>query len=76
MSELGSLYIKLGEPEGELCGCTCEVGDWAAKHIVELIEQRDKLLAALERCKFDSLNMSLDDLAFCRQAIAEVKGEK
>ena len=47
MSELGSLYIKLGEPEGELCGCTCEVGDWAARHIVELIEQRDKLLAAL-----------------------------
>lgn len=48
MSELGSLYIKLGEPEGELCGCTCEVGDWAAKHIVDLTEQRDKLLAALE----------------------------
>lgn len=47
MSELGSLYIKLGEPEGELCGCTCEVGDWAAKHIVDLTEQRDKLLAAL-----------------------------
>ena len=51
MSELGSLYIKLGEPEGELCGCTCEVGDWAAKHIVELIEQRDKLLIALESAR-------------------------
>lgn len=51
MSEFGSLYIKLGEPEGELCGCTCEVGDWAAKHIVELTEQRDKLLAALESAR-------------------------
>ena len=47
MSEFGSLYIKLGEPEGELCGCTCEVGNWAAKHIAELTEQRDKLLEAL-----------------------------
>ena len=28
------------------------------------------LLAALKRCKFDSLNMSLDDLKFCRSAIA------
>ncbi len=37
MSEFGSLYIKLGEPEGELCGCTCEVGDWAAKHIADLV---------------------------------------
>lgn len=47
MSALGSLYIKLGEPDGELCGCTCEVGDWAAVYIADLIQQRDKLLAAL-----------------------------
>lgn len=46
MSALGSLYIKLGEPDGELCGCTCEVGDWAAVYIADLIQQRDKLLAA------------------------------
>ena len=38
MSALGSLYIKLGEPDGELCGCTCEVGDWAAAYIADLIQ--------------------------------------
>ncbi len=42
MSRLGSLYIELGEPEGELCGCTCEVGDWAADEI-------RRLRAALEK---------------------------
>ena len=51
-------------------------GGNVAKVAGMLTQQRDKLLAALERCKFDSLNMSLDDLAFCRQAIAEAKGEK
>ena len=46
MSKLGSLYITLGEPEGELCGCTCEVGDWAAdeierlRRVLELIKAR------------------------------------
>lgn len=47
MNELESLYIKLKKSENELCERTCEVGDWAAKHIVDLTEQRDKLLAAL-----------------------------
>lgn len=42
MSRLGSLYIELGEPEGELCGCTCEVGDWAADEIRRLRAALDK----------------------------------
>lgn len=32
-------------------------------------------LAAYEVCKFDSLNMSLDDMAFCRAAIAKARGD-
>lgn len=36
MSKLGSLYIELGEPEGPLDGCACEVGDWAAEEIKRL----------------------------------------
>ena len=35
-SAVGSLYITLGEPEGPLDGCTCEVGDWAADEIKRL----------------------------------------
>ena len=35
MSRLGSLYIKLGEPDGEMSGC-CETADWAAGYIEEL----------------------------------------
>lgn len=35
MSRLGSLYIRLGEPEGEMPGC-CETADWAAGYIEEL----------------------------------------
>ena len=33
------------------------------------------LLAALKRCKFDSLNMTLEDREFCRAAIARATGE-
>lgn len=47
MSTLGSLYIKRGEPEGELCGCTCEVGDWAAQEILRLDALKAELLEAL-----------------------------
>ena len=73
MSELGSLYIKLGEPEGELCGCTCEVGDWAAKHIVDLTEQRDKLLTALtEIAELDILKYH-HAYAIALEAIAAAK---
>ena len=75
MSELGSLYIKLGEPEGELCGCTCEVGDWAAKHIVDLTEQRDKLLAALVEVIRIS-DRDHDAWNHAKALIAEAKGEK
>lgn len=42
MSKLGSLYIELGEPEGELCGCDCEVGDWAADEIMRLRAELEK----------------------------------
>jgi acetamidase/formamidase len=48
MSTLGSLYIKRGEPEGELCGCTCEVGDWAAQEILRLDALKVELLEALK----------------------------
>ena len=74
MSALGSLYIKLGEPDGELCGCTCEVGDWAAGYIADLIQQRDKLLAALtEIAELDILKYH-HAYAIAKGAIAEVKG--
>lgn len=42
MSKLGSLYIRLGEPEGEIHGC-CELSDWAA----DMIEQQAKQIEAL-----------------------------
>ena len=75
MSALGSLYIKLGEPDGELCGCTCEVGDWAAAYIADLIQQRDKLLAALtEIAELDILKYH-HAYAIAKGAIAEVKGQ-
>ena len=74
MSALGSLYIKLGEPDGELCGCTCEVGDWAAGYIADLIQQRDNLLAALtEIAELDILKYH-HAYAIAKGAIAEVKG--
>lgn len=36
----------------------------------------DQLVDALERCKFDSLNMTFDDLKFIREAIAAHKARK
>jgi hypothetical protein len=42
----------------------------------KLIAAAPDLLEALKRCKFDSLNMSLDDLAFCRAAIQKAEGSK
>jgi len=79
VSALGSLYIKLGEPDGELCGCTCEVGDWAAGYIVDLTKQRDKLVDALAYV-LDTNLCTGDDGADARQkayeVIAEVKGSK
>jgi hypothetical protein len=48
MSQLGSLYIEMGEPDGELCGGNCEVDDWAAQTIkdmsVDLLKARTLLM--------------------------------
>jgi len=58
MSKLGSLYIRLGEPEGPLCGGCCEIDDWAADEIARLRAERDALAAqnqqmrvALQACQ-------------------------
>jgi hypothetical protein len=39
-----------------------------------LIAAAPDLLEALKRCKFDSLNMTLEDCEFCRAAIAKATG--
>ena len=41
-----------------------------------LIVAAPDLLDALKRCKFDSLNMTLEDREFCRAAIAKATGEQ
>ena len=41
-----------------------------------LIAAAPDLLEALKRCKFDSLNMTLEDLEFCRAAIARATGDR
>lgn len=47
-------------------------------HELAPFDDRDELIAelvaALSRCRFDSLNMSFADLAFCRAAIAKATG--
>ena len=43
---------------------------------VRLIAAAPDLLEALKRCKFDSLNMTLEDCEFCRAAIAKATGER
>ena len=40
-----------------------------------LLAAAPDLLDALKRCKFDSLNMTLEDREFCRAAIAKAIGE-
>ena len=40
-----------------------------------LLAAAPDLLDALKRCKFDSLNMTLEDREFCRAAIAKATGE-
>jgi hypothetical protein len=47
MSKLGSLYIKMGSPEGELSGGCCEIDDWAADEIERLQKQVRVLSDAL-----------------------------
>jgi len=45
-----------------------------AKANARLIAAAPELLEALKRCRFDSLNMSLADLEFCRAAYAKATG--
>ncbi len=47
MSKLGSLYIRLGEPEGDMGGC-CETADWAADEIERLRKENAQLAALLQ----------------------------
>lgn len=39
-----------------------------------LLSTNAVLLEALKRCRFDSLNMTLNDLKFCRAAFAKATG--
>ena len=41
-----------------------------------LLSAAPDLLEALKRCKFDSLNMTLEDREFCRAAISKATGEQ
>lgn len=40
--------------------------------LMQATKQRDELLVALNLCKFDSLNMSMEDLGFIRSVVAKV----
>ena len=42
----------------------------------QLIAAAPELYEALTRCKFDSLNMTVADLEFCKAAMAKARGEK
>ena len=41
-----------------------------------LLAAAPDLLDALKRCKFDSLNMTLEDREFCRAVISKATGEQ
>lgn len=41
-----------------------------------LLAAAPDLLEALKRCKFDSLNMTIEDREFCRTAIARATGDQ
>lgn len=47
----------------------------SAEH-ARLIAAAPDLLEALKRCRFDSLNMSFADLAFCRAAYVKATGQQ
>lgn len=47
MSKLGSLYIQLGKPEGELAGC-CETAEWAADYIESLRQRLSEQAEAID----------------------------
>ena len=53
-----------------------EVTGFVSPEDGRLIAAAPDLLEALKRCKFDSLNMTLEDLEFCRAAIAKATGEQ
>lgn len=81
------MYV-LAEP---YCGSICTISLDNGKSISEggndcpqyeeaaanarLIAAAPDLLEALKRCKFDSLNMSLADLDFCREAYLKATGD-
>ena len=52
-----------------------EVTGFVSPEDGRLIAAAPDLLEALKRCKFDSLNMTLEDREFCRAAIAKAIGE-
>lgn len=47
---------------------------WDSEAHAKLFAAAPDLLEALKRCRFDSLNMSFEDLAFCRAAYAKATG--
>ena len=53
-----------------------EVTGFVSPEDGHLIAAAPDLLDALKRCKFDSLNMTLEDREFCRAAIAKATGEQ
>ena len=53
-----------------------EVTGFVSPEDGRLIAAAPDLLEALKRCKFDSLNMTLEDREFCRAAIAKATGEQ
>jgi len=63
VSDSLSRDFKLDGPEHEQLKAT-----------VRLMAAAPELLEALRRCRFDSLNMSLDDLRFCQAAYAKATG--
>ena len=72
MSRLGSLYIKRGEPDGELSGGCCEVDEWAATEIERM--EADMLQARAIMLRWCSNNLDgmqirqleRETLEFCR----------
>lgn len=72
-------WIDAGRYGSEvICSFCCPLSDQDYDNYEangRLIAAAPELLEALLRCKFDSLNMSLDDMAFCRAAIAKARGE-
>ena len=71
MSKLGSLYIKLGEPEGELSGCTCEISDWAADEIERLRAELETERMRLAACGVVALSNTPESATQAREMLPE-----